>query len=505
MADNIVITAELRDLVSGHLRDITSQVDRLENSLRDVGGRSGRGGGMMGQVLGANLLTGAINRAGSAVMEFGKEAIDSYGTQEQFLVSLKTMFHGNMQEAKNLNAQLQEFAKATPFELTEIQAATKMMIAYGSTSGGVIKELTMLGDVGSGVGSSLSEIGYLYGTLRTQGRAFSKDIYQFTGRGIPIVKELAKQFKVTDSEVMKLVESGKVGFKEVEKAFQSMTSEGGQFFNMMKEQSGTLKGQTSNLADAWDQLKAGLAESQSGILKNTVSWASDMVSAIGEIIKRDNYRENTNKKLGQSGIQTGMFDSWTDDRDRRYGRVDNNGNIVGNLTKEQAYFDKALGKVQYYAEQGARGQFEAFTNKIYDQVKAAKPEDAEITRTGFVELFRSLESDLQKNQMSPQMFNSKAAVLNEAISSMTEMMRQQRKSKVPGVTEAAEKKASDLEKVVKANRPTQINIDIENLVREYKPQVADNGKEIYKVTQQDVTKALLAAVNDISVLQSGGQ
>ena len=85
-----------------------------------------------------------------------------------------------------------------------------MMIAYGSSSSTVVDEMRMLGDISSGVGLSLSEVGYLYGTLRTQGRAYATDIRQFTGRGIPIIKELAKQFKVTDGEVMKLVEDGKV-------------------------------------------------------------------------------------------------------------------------------------------------------------------------------------------------------------------------------------------------------------------------------------------------------
>ena len=75
----------------------------------------------------------------------------------------------------------------------------------------------------------VNEIAELYGKARVQGRLFAEDINQLTGRGIPIIQELAKQFGVSDSEVKKLVESGKVGFPNIERSFMDMTSQGGKF------------------------------------------------------------------------------------------------------------------------------------------------------------------------------------------------------------------------------------------------------------------------------------
>ena len=75
------------------------------------------------------------------------------------------------------------------------------MLAYSSTVDNVVDELVMLGNVASGVGAPLQDIAYLYGTLRTQGRAFTVDIRQFAGRGIPIYEELAKVLGVTKDEV----------------------------------------------------------------------------------------------------------------------------------------------------------------------------------------------------------------------------------------------------------------------------------------------------------------
>ena len=196
-----------------------------------------------------------IGIGAAGVVSFGKAVVDSLVNYEYFSASLRTLMLGDAQAAKALENQLVETAKTTPFSLVEVQDATKQLLAYGFSAGSVVKNIRMLGDVASALKIPFSDIAYLYGTLKTQGRAFSKDIMQFTGRGIPIVKELAKQFKVADSEVMKLVESGKVGFKEVEKAFQSMTAEGGMFFDMMQQQAKTTGGQISMLGDNWEQLK----------------------------------------------------------------------------------------------------------------------------------------------------------------------------------------------------------------------------------------------------------
>ncbi len=139
-------------------------------------------------------------------------------------------------QAKGLMDRLIDTAAKTPFDLSGIASSAKQMLAYGSTVDNVVDELVMLGNVASGVGAPLQDIAYLYGTLRTQGRAFSVDIRQFAGRGIPIYEELAKVLGVTKDEVSNLVTEGKVGFAEVEKAFQNMTGKAGTYYNLMQEQ-----------------------------------------------------------------------------------------------------------------------------------------------------------------------------------------------------------------------------------------------------------------------------
>jgi hypothetical protein len=51
--------------------------------------------------------------------------------------------------------------------------------------------------------------------------------------------------------VKKLVESGQVGFPQIEQAFISMTSQGGKFAGMMEAQSKTASGLFSTLMPAF--------------------------------------------------------------------------------------------------------------------------------------------------------------------------------------------------------------------------------------------------------------
>ena len=134
----------------------------------------------------------------------------------------------------------------------------------------------MLGNVSAGLSVPLNDMIYLYGTLRAQGRAMTVDIRQFAGRGVPIYEELAKVLGVTRQEVSALITEGKVGFPEVEQAFRNMTSEGGMFYNLMREQS-------KNLQDGISQMFNSIGEQSEGVITSAISGMSWMVEHYREL------------------------------------------------------------------------------------------------------------------------------------------------------------------------------------------------------------------------------
>lgn len=174
--------------------------------------------------------------------------IQSAASFEQQQISLETML-GSLKDANMLLGDLTTFASQTPFEFTELTEAAKSLTAFGVSQDEVIPTMRMLGDLASGLNIPFSEIAELYGKMRVQGRLFAEDINQLTGRGIPIISELAKQFGVPEAAIRKLVETGQVNFSHLERAFIDLTSEGGKFAGLMEKQSKSVLGLWSTLRD----------------------------------------------------------------------------------------------------------------------------------------------------------------------------------------------------------------------------------------------------------------
>lgn len=228
------------------------------------------------------FATGAIGIFGA--FETAKFGIGLAAQAEQAEVAFTTML-GSVQEAQKLMGQLQQFAAKTPFEFPELRDASKKLIAFGVAGGDVVPTMRILGDLSAGIGTPVGELAELYGKAKVQGRLFMEDINQLTGRGIPITQELAKQFNVSTGEVRKLVEKGRVGFPELQRALIDLTAEGSQFGGMMEKQSTTLQGKWSNLMDG---IKADLTGAAQIVVekltfKETIDGASKLTEKLTPI------------------------------------------------------------------------------------------------------------------------------------------------------------------------------------------------------------------------------
>ncbi len=175
-------------------------------------------------------------------------AIRLAGELEQIETSFKVLVSGGA-DYKAVLTDLRQFAAETPFSQQEVLSGAKQLMAYGFAADQLIPTMKAVGDVASATNVSLDDMAYLFGTLRTQGRAYTIDIRQFAQRGIPIWDELAKVMGKNVGEMQALVEEGKVGFPQVLQAFKNMSSQGGKFNNMMEEQSKTLFGRLTALKD----------------------------------------------------------------------------------------------------------------------------------------------------------------------------------------------------------------------------------------------------------------
>lgn len=219
-----------------------------------------------------------------------KEIISTLGTVrgefQQFEIAFETML-GSGQKAKGMISDLANLAATTPFDMKGVVNGAKQLLAYGFAANEITDTMRRLGDVSAGLGLNLQDITWLYGTTMVQGRLFTRDLMQFTSRGIPLTEELAKQFGVTKDKVSELVTAGKVGFPEVKKAIESLTNEGGKFGGLMEKQSHSITGQISNIQDTIEMAINDLGTQTEGLMNDALDITSKVIDhwkEIGEVI-----------------------------------------------------------------------------------------------------------------------------------------------------------------------------------------------------------------------------
>ena len=263
-------------------------VSRLDNSsLRADAAEASRilhGVGSSAEKEG-QTIDAAMKKIGSAMVgvfaisklkDFAVQVANVRGEFQQLEVAFNTMLQSKSQADALMN-QLIKTAATTPFGMSDIANSAKQLLAYGVEADKVNDTLIRLGDISAGLSIPINDLAYLYGTTMVQGRMYTADLNQFLGRGIPLTEELAKQFGVTKNKVKSLVEEGKVGFPEVEKAIIALTSEGGKFGGLMAEQSKTITGQISNIEDAIEQMFNELGKKSEGFIAGTLEVTSSIV------------------------------------------------------------------------------------------------------------------------------------------------------------------------------------------------------------------------------------
>lgn len=289
------VTLDPTEFIKG-TKSLEESFDRLQQKIQGTSTKLPSYSAPISEARGeVDLLSNSFQRAAglaagifavSGVQDFVSKLYSVRGEFQQLEISFKTML-GSGEQANELLAQLAQTAASTPFDLQGIASSAKNMLAYGFAADQVNDTIVRLGNVAAGLSQPLGDIVYLYGSLRASGRVTNIDIRQFANRGIPIYEELAKVLGKSVSEINSLVSAGKVGFSDIEQAFQNMTNKGGKFYNLMQAQSESLTGQISNLQDNIDMMFNELGKASEGVLSSGVKAVSYLVEnyeKIGKVI-----------------------------------------------------------------------------------------------------------------------------------------------------------------------------------------------------------------------------
>lgn len=264
-----------------------SDVAKSNSLFRSIGNTAEKEGSRIDNIFRKITVAATGFFTAQQALGYAQKIAQVRGEYQQLEVAFNTML-GSKAKADALMTQLINTAAKTPFDLVGVSSSAKQLLAYGIAADKVNDTLVRLGNIAAGLSIPLQDIAWLYGTTMTQGRLYAEDLNQFTGRGIPMIRELAKELGVAENEVKALVAEGKVGFPEVQKVIENLTNSGGMFYNLMEEQSKTITGKISNMEDAISVMLNEIGQANestiNSILETGVS-AIENYEAIGATIQ----------------------------------------------------------------------------------------------------------------------------------------------------------------------------------------------------------------------------
>lgn len=195
-----------------------------------------------------------------------------------------TSILGDSMKAETIFNRIKDLAVVSPFQFKELASYAKHLSAYSIPYEELYDTTKRLADISAGVGVDMGRIILAYGQVRSAAFLRGQELRQFTEAGIPLVDELAKRFTILENKVVSAgdvfdkISRKEVSFGMVKDVLWDLTNEGGKFYNMQEALAESLAGKWSNLQDAWDVMMADIAESNSGVLSDSLELLTDLMN-----------------------------------------------------------------------------------------------------------------------------------------------------------------------------------------------------------------------------------
>lgn len=187
-------------------------------------------------------------------------------------VALRALMQSASQ-AREVMGQLQQMALKSPFSVSDIVSFSKQLSAFSIGNNELVDTTKRLADLSAGLGVDMSRLILAYGQVKAATVLRGQELRQFTEAGVPMVQALADQFTklegrvVTAADVFDRISKKAVSFEMVKQVLDSMTSEGGRFYDHQAKMVETLYGKMERLGDAYKVMMNQLGSSHDALLK----------------------------------------------------------------------------------------------------------------------------------------------------------------------------------------------------------------------------------------------
>ena len=221
-------------------------------------------------------------------MNFVDNIIEKGGKLEQQRLSIGAIL-GNTAEATDLFSKVKNLAVVSPFGVTELDAMTKQLSAYGFEYSELFDMTKRLADISAATGTGVDRLALALGHVRSETALTGYTLRQFSMANVPLLQKLADKLGVTTAQVRKMVSKKEISYNDVLSVINDLTNQGGPFFEAQETMSQALNAKFKNLRDSYEIMFNEIAESKvgdalkdvAGILTNVSRHWEELFAIVG--------------------------------------------------------------------------------------------------------------------------------------------------------------------------------------------------------------------------------
>lgn len=226
MANAIDIIVSATDRASSKLKGVTKAFDSLNKKAEKASG----------------LISGAMAIGAGALTAVAYAGVKQNSVLEQSEARWTTLLKSSEKAEKQM-AWMKDFAKQTPFDYASIDQSATAMMGMGLSLQEVNKWLPALGDASAVLGGgseTVQGLAMALGQMNAKGKVSAEEMQQLAERGVNAWQMLADGMGMTQAEVRKLSEDGKLLAKDaLPLIYEGMQKTfGGGTANLMKSTTG---------------------------------------------------------------------------------------------------------------------------------------------------------------------------------------------------------------------------------------------------------------------------
>lgn len=125
--------------------------------------------------------------------------IEKGGKLEQQRLSIGAIL-GDTAHATDLFSKVKNLAIKSPFGVTELDAMTKQLSAFGFEYSELYDMTKRLADISAATGTDVSRLALAFGHVRSETALTGYTLRQFSMANVPLLQRLADKFGVTTSQ-----------------------------------------------------------------------------------------------------------------------------------------------------------------------------------------------------------------------------------------------------------------------------------------------------------------